>query len=172
MYNCNCGVKVTQNTVDKYLDDILLETVYTVAHEDTLHEMGISPAEVGVEAEAGAEDEGTGRRASASETQPEKDVRNRKERSAVRQKMKATQRKYLSAAHDQIWGMLDQFKQRGEVWLLFNISNLSYDIQIVSENVKEIESSIRGSVNTILDNDQVEVDLKNAVSGLDINWSV
>ena len=44
--------------------------------------------------------------------------------------------------------------------------------QIVSENVKEIESSIRGSVNTILDNDQVEVDLKNAVSGLDINWSV
>ena len=86
--------------------------------------------------------------------------------------MKATQRKYLSAAHDQIWGMLDQFKQRGEVWLLFNISNLSYDIQIVSENVKEIESSIRGSVNTILDNDQVEVDLKNAVSGLDINWSV
>ena len=125
-----------------------------------------------MEAEAGGEDEGTGRRASASETQPEKDVRNRKERSAVRQKMKATQRKYLSAAHDQIWGMLDQFKQRGEVWLLFNISNLSYDIQIVSENVKEIESSIRGSVNTILDNDQVEVDLKNAVSGLDINWSV
>ena len=109
-------MQVTQNTVDKYLDDILLETVYTVAHEDTLHEMGLSPAEVGVEAEAGGEDEGTGRRASASETGPEKDVRNRAERSAVKQKMKATQRKYLSAAHDQIWGMLDQFKQRGEVW--------------------------------------------------------
>ena len=45
-------------------------------------------------------------------------------------------------------------------------------IQIVSENVKEIESSIRGSVSTLLDTDQVEVDLKNAVSGLDINWSV
>ena len=55
---------------------------------------------------------------------------------------------------------------------MLNISNLSPDIKIVSENVKEIESSIRGSVNTILDNDQVEVDLKNAVSGLDINWSV
>ena len=38
-----------------------------------------------------------------------------KERAAVKQRMKATQKKYLSAAHDQIWGMLDQFKQRGEV---------------------------------------------------------
>ena len=45
-------------------------------------------------------------------------------------------------------------------------------MQIVSGNVKEIESSIRGSVTTILDTDQVEVDLKNAVSDLDINWSV
>ena len=98
--------------MDKYLDDILLETVYTVAHEDTLTEMGLNPAEVTVEVE-----EGTARRASASESQPEKDVRNRAERSAVKQKMKATQRKYLSAAHDQIWGMLDQFKQRGEVGL-------------------------------------------------------
>ena len=109
-------MQVTQNTVDKYLDDILLETVYSVAHEDTLQEMGLSPAAVTVQVEAGPEDEGgTGRRASAGEPQPEKDVRNRAERNAVKQKMKATQRKYLSAAHDQIWGMLDQFKQRGEV---------------------------------------------------------
>ena len=90
--------------------------------------------------------------------------------------MKATQRKYLSAAHDQIWGMLDQFKQRGEVRDVKSnnvVTNINPShIQIVSENVKEIDSTIRGSVNTILDNDQVEVDLKNAVSGLDINWSV
>ena len=168
-------MKVTQNTVDKYLDDILLETVYTVAHEDTLHEMGLRPAEVTVEVEPPAEGEATVRRASASESQPEKEVRNRKERSAVKQKMKATQRKYLSAAHDQIWGMLDQFKQRGEVCHVkkLNTNNINIsDIQIVSENVKEIETTIRGSVNTILDNDQVEVDLKNAVSDLDINWSV
>ena len=93
----------------------------------------------------------------------------------MKQKMKATQRKYLSAAHDQIWGMLDQFKQRGEVCHVKNLNNNNInisDIQIVSENVKEIETTIRGSVNTILDNDQVEVDLKNAVSDLDINWSV
>ena len=51
----NCGVQVTQNTVDKYLDDILLETVYTVAHEDTLQEMGLSPAQLTVEGEAAAE---------------------------------------------------------------------------------------------------------------------
>lgn len=172
----NCGVQVTQNTVDKYLDDILLETVYTVAHEDTLQEMGLSPAQLTVEGEAAAEGEGAARRASAGESQPEKEVRNRKERSAVKQKMKATQRKYLSAAHDQIWGMLDQFKQRGEVRDVKSnnvVTNINPShIQIVSENVKEIDSTIRGSVNTILDNDQVEVDLKNAVSGLDINWSV
>ena len=118
--------------MDKYLDDILLETVYSVAHEDTLHEMGLSPAEVTVEAEARPEEEGgPGRRASAGESQPEKDVRNRKERSAVKQKMKATQRRYLSAAHDQIWGMLDQFKQRGEVGSsgatsVITLSTLSY----------------------------------------------
>lgn len=105
---------MTQNTVDKYLDDILLETVHTVAHEDTLHQMGLpvlSKAEVKAE-----DDEGATRRASASETQSEvHDVSNSEERNAVRQRMKATQRKYLSAAHDQIWGMLEQFKQRGEV---------------------------------------------------------
>ena len=43
---------------------------------------------------------------------------------------------------------------------------------MVSENVKEIESSIRGTVKTIVDPDQVEVDLKNSVSNLNINWSV
>ena len=60
----NCGVQVTQNTVDKYLDDILLETVYTVAHEDTLQEMGLSPAQLTVEGEVAAEGEGAARRAS------------------------------------------------------------------------------------------------------------
>ena len=104
--------QVTQNTVDKYLDDILLETVYTVAHEETLQEMGLSPREVRKE----EEEEGAVRRASASESQDSaREAGNWQERSAVKQKMKATQRKYLSAAHDQIWGMLDQFKQRGEV---------------------------------------------------------
>ena len=44
--------------------------------------------------------------------------------------------------------------------------------QIVPENVKEIENSIRGSVSDIVDKDQVEVDLKKSVSSLDINWSV
>ena len=111
-------VKVTQSTVDKYLDDILLETVYTVAHEDTLHEMGLSPEVVKEDAGAEEEEDSVARRASVGDSNAEKegrDGRNTKERSAVKQKMKATQRKYLSAAHDQIWGMLDQFKQRGEV---------------------------------------------------------
>ena len=39
-------VKVTQSTVDKYLDDILLKTIYKNAHEDTLEELGIDPDEV------------------------------------------------------------------------------------------------------------------------------
>ena len=38
-----------------------------------------------------------------------------KEVTAIKQKMKATQKKYLSAAHDQIWGMIHQFKVKGEV---------------------------------------------------------
>ena len=39
-------VKVTQSTVDKYLDDILLQTIYKNAHEDTLEELGIRPTDV------------------------------------------------------------------------------------------------------------------------------
>ena len=80
---------MTQNTVDKYLDDILLETVYTVAHEETLQEMGLSPREVRKE----EEEEGAVRRASASESQDSgREAGNWQERSLVKQKMKATQR--------------------------------------------------------------------------------
>ena len=114
----NC-FQVTQSTVDKYLDDILLNTVYTVAHEDTLMEMGLDPDSVQEpgekEVRRGAQEAGERRRASTGAQGAE--VRGGKERSAVKQRMKATQRKYLSAAHDQIWGMLDTFKQRGEVSL-------------------------------------------------------
>ena len=99
-------VKVTQSTVDRYLDTILLETVYTAAHEDTLQELGAEPGAGQLQA----------RRASTGEGGAEREARaGCKERAAVKQRMKATQKKYLSAAHDQIWGMLDQFKQRGEV---------------------------------------------------------
>ena len=100
---------MTQSTVDKYLDDILLNTVYTVAHEDTLMEMGVDPDTV--------QETGEKRRASTGAQGDRQGAQGRggKERSAVKQRMKATQKKYLSAAHDQIWGMLDTFKQRGEV---------------------------------------------------------
>lgn len=108
-------VKVTQSTVDRYLDTILLETVYTAAHEDTLQELGAEPGAGQLQA----------RRASTGEGGPEREARagaGGKERAAVKQRMKATQKKYLSAAHDQIWGMLDQFKQRGEVIITSSFS--------------------------------------------------
>ena len=167
-------VKVTQSTVDRYLDTILLETVYTAAHEDTLQELGAEPGAGQLQA----------RRASTGEGGAEREARagagagaGGKERAAVKQRMKATQKKYLSAAHDQIWGMLDQFKQRGEVIITpsFQLNIKQFCVlfpQIVPENVKEIEKSIRGSVSDIVDKDQVEVDLKKSVSSLDINWSV
>ena len=167
-------VKVTQSTVDRYLDTILLETVYTAAHEDTLQELGAEPGAGQLQA----------RRASTGEGGAEREARagagagaGGKERAAVKQRMKATQKKYLSAAHDQIWGMLDQFKQRGEVIITpsFQLNIKQFCVlfpQIVPENVKEIENSIRGSVSDIVDKDQVEVDLKKSVSSLDINWSV
>ena len=115
--------QVTQSTVDKYLDDILLNTVYTVAHEDTLKEMGVDPdtvqeTETGEkEKKRGSQETGERRRASTGAQGERQGAEGRagKERSAVKQRMKATQKKYLSAAHDQIWGMLDTFKQRGEV---------------------------------------------------------
>ena len=162
-------VQVTQSTVDKYLDDILLTTVYTVAHEDTLMEMGIHPDTLDT---GPAQPQEGGRRASAASTSTGGE-KSSKEKTAVKQRMKATQKKYLSAAHDQIWGMLDQFKKKGEVsskgfhYIVHNIL-----IQMTPDNVKEIEKTIRGSVNDILDKDKVEVDLKNSVSNLDINWSV
>ena len=167
-------VKVTQSTVDRYLDTILLETVYTAAHEDTLQELGAEPGAGQLQA----------RRASTGEGGAEREARagagagaGGKERAAVKQRMKATQKKYLSAAHDQIWGMLDQFKQRGEVIITpsFQLNIKQFCVlfpQIVPENVKEIEKSIRGSVSDIVDKDQVEVELKKSVSSLDINWSV
>ena len=111
---------MTQSTVDKYLDDILLNTVYTVAHEDTLKDMGVDPdtiqeTEAGEkEKRRGSQEAGEKRRASTG-TPGVEGRTGGKERTAVKQRMKATQKKYLSAAHDQIWGMLDTFKQRGEV---------------------------------------------------------
>ena len=77
--------------------------------------MGVDPEKISMDTgqRSGAPDEG-GRRASAGGATGEKEPRS-KERTAVKQRMKATQKKYLSAAHDQIWGMLDQFKQKGEV---------------------------------------------------------
>ena len=113
--------QVTQSTVDKYLDDILMNTVYTVAHEDTLMEMGVDPDTLQEpetrENRRGSQETGEKRRAStgAQSDREGAEVRGAKERSAVKWRMKATQRKYLSAAHDQIWGMIDTFKQKGEV---------------------------------------------------------
>lgn len=110
---CNIPLQVTQSTVDKYVDDILLQTIYSSAHEDTLAEMGLDPEQV-------QEDSKEARRASTGEcsTAGEGGVKEprSKEAKMVRQRMKATQKKYLAAAHDQIWGMLDQFKHKaGEV---------------------------------------------------------
>ena len=45
----------------------------------------------------------------------ETDSKTAKEKQAVKTKMKMTQKKYLSAAHDQIWGMIGQFRDKGEV---------------------------------------------------------
>ena len=47
-----------------------------------------------------------------------------------------------------------------------------FGIQIVSENVSDLESKMRGSVRRLLDSDQLEVELKKSVSNLNINWSV
>ena len=102
--------QVTQSTVDKYVDDILLQTIYSSAHEDTLLELGVDPEQVSAEEETGA-----GRRQSTGDTGAE--VRSKESR-MVRQRMRTTQKKYLSAAHDHIWGMLDQFKQAGEVMMI------------------------------------------------------
>ena len=105
--------QVTQSTVDKYVDDILLQTIYSSAHEDTLAEMGLDPDKVQETKETKEV-----RRASTGECSTgEGGVKGSRSKEArmVRQRMKATQKKYLAAAHDQIWGMLDQFKHKGEV---------------------------------------------------------
>merc|ERR1719323_1702854 len=78
-------VKVTQSTVDKYVDDILLQTIYSSAHEDTLLELGVDPEQVSAEEETGA-----GRRQSTGDTGAE--VRSKESR-MVRQRMRTTQKK-------------------------------------------------------------------------------
>ena len=108
-----------------------MNTVYTVAHEDTLMEMGVDPDTLQEpetrENRRGSQETGEKRRAStgAQSDREGAEVRGAKERSAVKSRMKATQRKYLSAAHDQIWGMLDTFKQKGEVSESVNTVELS-----------------------------------------------
>ena len=103
---------MTQSTVDKYVDDILLQTIYSSAHEDTLAEMGLDPEQVQEEARRAS----TGECSTSSTGEGGAKEPRSKEARMVRQRMKATQKKYLAAAHDQIWGMLDQFKHKtGEV---------------------------------------------------------
>ena len=89
---------MTQSTVDKYLDDILLNTVYTVAHEDTLKEMGVDPDTVQEtdtgekEKKKGSQETGEKRRASTGAQGERQGAEGKvgKERSAVKQRMKAT----------------------------------------------------------------------------------
>merc|ERR1712037_986890 len=99
--------KVTQSCVDQYLDSILLQTIYTSAHQESLASMGLPAAQVEASLQVAPVDR---RGSTGGLKEPPTPREGLKETGAVKARLRATQRKYLAAAHDQIWGMIDQFK--------------------------------------------------------------
>merc|ERR1712083_956464 len=107
------------------------------AHQESLASMGLPAPQVEASLHVAPVDR---RGSTGGLKEPPTPREGLKETGAVKARLRATQRKYLAAAHDQIWGMIDQFKVKGEV---------------VPENRAEIETTIRKSLDTVVASDSV-----------------
>ena len=101
--------KVTQTAVDRYVDGILLNTIYKKAGQEAGKELD----------EKIAADNSALRRASDTDMikdAPSPDIEGGSKMSLeIRKRIKEFQKKHLLAAHDALWGVLGDMKARGEV---------------------------------------------------------
>ena len=101
--------KVTQSAVDRYVDGILLNTIYKKAGQEADKDMEEKLKKVKL------------RRSSTSDLDRqsppfEKEFEKETGQSAkIKKRIKEFQKKHLLAAHEALWGVLGEMKARGEV---------------------------------------------------------
>ena len=103
--------KVTQTAVDRYVDGILLNTIYKKAGQEADKELDDKMAnEIRRSSDSDLKSAGGGK------SSPEIDISGSSKMSLeIRKRIKEFQKKHLLAAHDALWGVLGDMKARGEV---------------------------------------------------------
>ena len=100
--------KVTQAAVDRYVDGILLNTIYKKAGQKA----GVAMEEkVRKLRRSSTSDLGENLYTSSMDTIMERDTDNLK----IKRRIKDFQKKHLLAAHEALWGVLGEMKEKGEV---------------------------------------------------------
>ena len=123
--------KVTQAAVDRYVDGILLNTIYKKAGQKA----GVAMEEkVRKLRRSSTSDLGENLYTSSMDTIMERDTDNLK----IKRRIKDFQKKHLLAAHEALWGVLGEMKEKGEVckrffsnrylpmYLIFSCDQLSF----------------------------------------------
>ena len=129
--------KVTQAAVDRYVDGILLNTIYKKAGQKA----GVAMEEkVRKLRRSSTSDLGENLYTSSMDTIMERDTDNLK----IKRRIKDFQKKHLLAAHEALWGVLGEMKEKGEVCksffqiltylILFSCDQLSFTYYLTSNN--------------------------------------
>lgn len=108
--------KVTQSAVDRYVDGILLNTIYKKAGQ-----------EAGRDLEEKMEKNKL-RRSSTSDLEQPLEAEKGHQSLRIKKRLKELQKKHLLAAHEALWGVLGEMKARGEVedFRLIPVCNLNF----------------------------------------------
>ena len=117
--------KVTQTAVDRYVDGILLNTIYKKAGQEADKELDDKMANE-IRRSSDSDLKGGGK------SSPEIDISGSSKMSLeIRKRIKEFQKKHLLAAHDALWGVLGDMKARGEVRFLFELTKNTVILTII-----------------------------------------
>ena len=100
--------KVTQSAVDRYVDGILLNTIYKKAGQEAEQDLEEKLKQV----------KGKLRRCSTSDLEQQFSTENPEAKGQslkIKRRIKEFQKKHLLAAHEALWGVLGEMKAKGEV---------------------------------------------------------
>lgn len=95
--------KVTQSAVDRYVDGILLNTIYKKAGQEAGKDLQEKLEKVKL------------RRASTSDLEQGPVEPEKAQSLKIKRRIKEFQKKHLLAAHEALWGVLGEMKSKGEV---------------------------------------------------------
>lgn len=95
--------KVTQSAVDRYVDGILLNTIYKKAGQEAGKDLQEKLEKVNL------------RRASTSDLEQGPVEPEKAQSLKIKRRIKEFQKKHLLAAHEALWGVLGEMKSKGEV---------------------------------------------------------